>query len=290
MNPKGWWLHPGYVYMPKCQGTSWSIISLAQLGGSIEEDKRIATACSYLLDHALAKGGQFSSGGDASKTFNCFQGNMLTSLMDLGCKDERLDTAYEWTACIVTGEGLPTKVTREGLATAGSSSGKLFPFSYITGPLFSCRRIKHCAWAGAKVMIAFSRLPTKRRSPLVKRAIKAGVNYFFSTDPTTADFPGEMAPAPDKRWRKFHFPMVGMDLLQVAEALTALGYGADPRLATTLDLIRSKQDDYGRWALEKNYGYQHKWWVNYGSLNKPSKWVTLRALRVLKQAEQQKPT
>jgi hypothetical protein len=287
MNPEGWWVRPGYVYVPKCQGTSWSIISLAQMGASIEEDKRIGTACSYLLDNALSKGGQFSNNGDASKTFNCFQGNMLTSLMDLGCRDERLDVAYEWTARTVTGEGLPSKVTREGLATVDSSSGKIFPLYYITGPLFSCRRLKHCAWAGAKVMMALSRLPAERRSPLIKRAIEAGVDYFFSSDPATADFPGEMAPRPDRRWWKFHFPVVGMDLLQVAEALTALGYGADPRLGNTLKLIRDKQDENGRWSLEKNYGYWHKWWVSYGSINKPNKWVTLRAMRVLKRAGEQ---
>lgn len=288
MNPEGWWINPRHVYVPKMQGTSWSIISLAQMGGSIEEDKRIATACSFLLDHALAKGGQFSGGGNACKTFNCFQGNMLTSLMDLGCEDDRLDTAYEWTALTVTGEGLPSKVTKEGSATADSNSGKLFPFSYITGPLFSCRRMTHCAWAGAKVMMAFSRLPVERRTGLIERAIEAGTKYFFSADPATADFPGEMALVPDRRWWKFHFPVIGLDILQVAEALTALGYGSDTRLANTLDMIRGKQDDYGRWALEKNYGFQHKWWVNYGPINKPNKWVTLRALRVLKQAEEQK--
>jgi hypothetical protein len=163
MNPAGYWIHPGYVYAPKCQGTSWSIISLAQMGGSIEEDKRVGTACVYLLNH-MAKGGQFSSSGDAAKTFNCFQGNMLTSLMDLGCKDARLDTAYEWTARTVTGEGLPAKVTGEGLTIVGNDSARLYPFSYITGPLFSCRRMTHCAWAGAKVMLAFSRLPMERHS------------------------------------------------------------------------------------------------------------------------------
>jgi hypothetical protein len=287
MNPAGWWVHPGYVYAPKCRGTSWSIISLAQLGASIEEDKRIDTACNYLLDYALSRGGQFSSTGDAFKTFNCFQGNMLTSLMDLGCKDNRLDAAYEWTARTVTGEGLPSKVTSDGSATADVSA-RLYPMSYIISPLFACRRLKHCAWAGAKVMMAFSRLPAEQRSPLVKRAIEAGVDYFFTSDPATADFPGEMAPMPDRRWWKFHFPVVGMDILQVAEALTALGYGADPRLANTLDLIRSKQNESGRWSLEKNYGYWHKWWVDYGPINKPNKWVTLRALRVLKQAAQQK--
>jgi hypothetical protein len=284
MNPAGWWVNPGHVYAPKCQGTAWSIISLAQLGASIEEDQRVGTACDYLLDRAMSGGGQFSSTGEAWKTFNCLQGNMVTSLMDLGCRDNRLDIAYEWTARTVTGEGLSPAVTGEGQPAAAGSSTRLHSLSYITGPLFSCRRTPHCAWAGAKVMMAFSRLPVERRSALIDLAIAAGVKYFFSTDPATAAFPGEMAAVPDARWWKFHFPVIGMDLLQVAEALTALGYGSDPRLANTLDLIRRKQDENGRWLLEKNYGYWHKWWVNYGTSGKPNKWVTLRALRVLKQA------
>jgi hypothetical protein len=286
MAPEGYWVGPGHVYAPKCQGTVWSIISLAQLGASFEEDKRVGTACAYLLDHAMSRGGQFSSTGEAWKTFNCLQGNMVTSLMDLGCKDNRLDVACEWTARTVTGEGLPLKVTGEGLAVAERSSAGLHSLSYVTGPLFACRSTQHCAWAGAKVMMAFSRLQVERRSALIERAIEAGVKYFFSADPATADFPGEMASVPDSRWWKFHFPVIGMDILQIAEALTALGYGSDPRLANTLDLIRRKQDEDGRWLLEKNYGYWHKWWVNYGSSGKPNKWVTLRALRVLKQAAQ----
>ena len=283
MNPEGWWVHPGAVYHPKCTGTSWSILALAQMGGSIE-DERIATACSYLLDNALAKGGQFSGNGDAYKTFNCFQGNMLTSLMDLGCGDERIDKAFEWTARTVTGEGLPIEVTREGLDKTDGSSGRLYPFSTLNGPLFSCRRLKHCAWAGAKIMLALSRIPEEKRSRLVKQAIEAGVDYFFTGDPATAEFPGETAPKPDRRWWKFTSPVTGMDLLQVAEALTALSYSKDPRLVNTLDLIRNKQDENGRWLREKNYGYWHKWWIDYGPYNKPNKWVTLRAMRVLKQA------
>jgi hypothetical protein len=288
MASDGYWVQPGSIYSPKCRGTVWSIISLAQLGPSAEEDKRVDTACTYLLDHAMAKGGQFSSSGEASKTFNCLQGNLLTSLLDLGCRDSRLDVAYEWTARTVTGEGLPLKVTSEGLTALYDSSTKLHPLSYITCPLFACGSTIHCAWAGAKVMLAFSRLPVERRSNLIEQAIEAGTKYFFSSDPATANFPGEMAPVPDKRWWKFHFPVIGLDILQVAEALTSLGYGSDPRLANTLDLIRQKQDEDGKWLLEENYGYWHKWWVKYGSKGKPNKWVTLRALRVLKQAGKQK--
>lgn len=68
------------------------------------------------------------------------------------------------------------------------------------------------------------------------------------------------------------------DLLQNVAALTALGYGADPRLQNALNIIRNKQDDDGRWALENTYTT----WVDFGHLKHPNKWVTLRALRVLK--------
>jgi hypothetical protein len=287
MNPAGYWMRPGAVYAHKCRGTVWSIISLGQLGASVEEDKRVGTACNYLLDNALSKGGQFSSTGDAFKTFSCLQGNLLTSLMEMGCRDKRLDTAYEWTARTVTGEGLPREVTDDGFIPADSSA-RLYPLSYITGPLFNCRRTIHCSWAGAKVMMAFSRLPIERRTGLINRAIKAGTDYFFGTEPSTANFAGHRPGKPDKRWWQFHFPMFWVaDILQVADALTALGYGSDPGLAKTLELVYTRQDDGGRWPLELDQ-YRYRMWLNYGSIGKPNKWVTLRAMRVLKQAGEPK--
>lgn len=47
-----------------------------------------------------------------------------------------------------------------------------------------------------------------------------------------------------------------------------------------LALIRAKQDVQGRWALD--YDYSGKTWVDFGGKKQPNKWVTLRALRVLK--------
>jgi hypothetical protein len=64
------------------------------------------------------------------------------------------------------------------------------------------------------------------------------------------------------------------------EALVALGYGADPRLKNAIAIIREKQDENGRWALE--FEYSGKTWVDFGAKKQPNKWVTLRALRVLK--------
>jgi hypothetical protein len=49
-----------------------------------------------------------------------------------------------------------------------------------------------------------------------------------------------------------------------------------------LELVESKQDAEGRWKLE--YSYNGKTWVDIERKGQPSKWVTLRALRVLKAA------
>jgi len=106
MHKDGYWEKPGAGYYPKYTGTVWSVSLLAQLGASCDIDNRIATACSYLLDHALAESGQFTVNGLPSGTVDCMQGNLCTALLDLGCKDPRLDKAFEWMARSVTGEGV----------------------------------------------------------------------------------------------------------------------------------------------------------------------------------------
>jgi hypothetical protein len=290
MNPAGYWVIPGPGYRPKCRSAVWSIISLAELGGSIAEDKRIGVACAYLLHHALAKGGQFFANYHPTGTANCLQGNMLTSLMDLGCRDKRLDIAYDWMARTITGEDLPHQLNIDGFGPAEGVPG---PFRYLNrliGPPFACRTNKHlpCAWSAAKVMMAFSRLSVENRTALIQRAIEAGVTFFLTGDPSKADFPGHKSGVPDIRWWQFRFPSFwGADILQIAEAFTGLGFSADPRLANTLDLIQRKQDEHGRWPMEF-VDNTHKMWVKYGSLGKPNKWVTLRAMRVLKRAEEQR--
>jgi hypothetical protein len=65
------------------------------------------------------------------------------------------------------------------------------------------------------------------------------------------------------------------------EILEAGLRAADP-YANTLALVRDKQDAHGRWPLE--YDYAGKTWVDFGPKKQPNKWVTLRALRVLKAA------
>jgi hypothetical protein len=277
MHPDGYWIEPGPGYNPKYRSTVWAIILLTELGARIKDDPRIATACTYLLDQSLAPGGQFASATAPAGTVDCLQGNLCWSLLELGSTDPRLDRAFEWMARTVTGEGL---------APVSEKKAPLRYYAGKCGPLFACGANNRfsCAWGGAKVMLAFSRLPLERRTPLIESAIRAGAEFLLNTDPATANYPNGYAARPSGNWWKFGFPVFYItDILQIVEALVGLGYGNDPRLANALALVRGKQDSQGRWALE--YDYTGKTWVDFGAPKQPSPWVTLRALRVLKAAQ-----
>ncbi|MCC6615654.1 MAG: nitrogen fixation protein NifH [Anaerolineae bacterium] len=274
MQPDGYWVEPGPGYNPKYRSTVWALILLAQLGAAAAQDKRIARACSYVLDHALAAGGLFTASGAPSGTADCLQGNLCAALLDLGCDDPRLAGAFDWMARSVTGEGVAPKEDRRAL---------LRYYAGKCGPLFKCgaNNDLSCAWGGVKVLLALSKLAPEQRTPEIERAIRAGVDFVFSIDPAAAAYPSGYADKPSSNWWKFGFPVFYVtDLLQIVEALVALGYGGDPRLANALDLVRDKQDAEGRWPLE--YSYADKTWGDFGAKKQPNKWVTLRALRALK--------
>jgi hypothetical protein len=276
IKPEGYWAKPGPGYTTKYRSTVWALILLAQLGADASQDERIRLGCAYLLEHALTSSGQFSVYGTPSGTIDCLQGNLCWALLELGFADPRLGPAFEWMARTVTGEGMATRDDKDSVRRY---------YAYKCGPLFACgpNYAQPCAWGATKVMLAFGKLLKAQRTALIKDAIQQGVDFFFSSDPVIANWPTRLGDKPSRNWWKFGFPVFYVtDLLQVAEALVALGYGKDPRLANTLELIRSKQDDQGRWQLE--YDYTGKTWLDFGEKKQPNKWVTLRAMRVLKRA------
>ena len=278
MEKEGYWVRPGPGYTPKYRSTVWALILLAQLGASVLEDKRIEQGCRYLMDH-MAEGGQFTttSAGAPSGTVDCLQGNLLWSLMELGYDDPRLAKAYEWMARTVTGDGIAPMEEKEA---------PIRYYAYKCGPAFACgiNNKLSCAWGGVKVMLALAKVPARERTPLLKKAIQRGVDFFFSIDPVSARYPTRDGSKPNRAWWKFGFPVFYVtDLLQLAETMTALGYCKDQRLGGTLQIICEKQNERGQWLME--YDYPGKTWLNFGEKKKPNEWVTLRAIRVIKQSD-----
>jgi len=276
MNAAGYWEKPGPGYLPKYRSTVWSLIMLAQLGGAIQMDERIEKACRYILDNTMTEYGQFSVSGTPGSTADCLQGNMCSAMLDLGMRDSRLDLALEWMARSVTGDGI---------APMGDKSTPIRYYAGKCGPGFLCGANNKlpCAWGAVKVMLAFSKLPKEKRTPLIEKAIQQGIDFLLGVDPATAAYPTGYAAKPSGNWWKFGFPVFYVtDILQLVEALIRLGLASDPRLSNALDLIRGKQDSKGRWQME--YSYTGKTWVDFGPKKQPNKWVTYRAAYVLKQA------
>lgn len=274
MNVDGFWVKPGPGYGPKYKSTVWAITMLAQLGASVKEDARIEQACNYLLDHALTDGGRFAYNGLPSGTFDCLQGNLLWSVIELGCQDPRLDTAIDWTARSVIGEGIAPRTEKRVTERY---------YQYNSGPGFPCGANEHkqCAWGAIKVLLALSCVPANKRSLQVEQAIQYGVNFLLSVNPISADYPRQEGNNPNLSWWRFGFPVFYVtDILQIAETMTRLGLGQDPRLHDTRDFILSKRDQEGCWKME--HPYASKTWGNFGKSGQPNPWVTVRALRVLK--------
>jgi hypothetical protein len=274
-DPAGFWEKPGPGYYPKYRGTVWSMIYLAQLGTD-PADPRVRAGGEYLLANALASTGVFSMTGTPAGNIYCLAGNLGSALLDLGFSgDERLQRAIELMARFATGEGI---------APAGDKGASPQYFrSGACGPGFCCSANDRlsCAWGAVKVLRALARVPEQERSPAIQTALEATVDFLFSIDPATADYPAGYSDKPSRSWFRFGFPLFYVtDVLQTAEALTDAGYGGDPRLAATYGLILSKRDRVGRWKME--YSYQGKTWADGEQRGKPSKWVTLRAMRVLK--------
>jgi hypothetical protein len=270
---EGYWDKPGFSFRPKYRRTEHTLIHMAQLGAD-GADPRIRAGCEILLSRYIDSNGGLSFTGKPSDFNNCHAGIMGAALIDFGwLDDQRLQRAMEWLAQTITGEGVADASNRD-------TNRRYFKSRY-SAPLFACARNGNlpCAWGAIKAMLALSKVPPAQRTRNMQEAIKIGVDFLLSRDLAVADYPFGTGDKPSSRWFTFFYPLgTSADILQNLEVLAALGQAENPKLSNALALVISKQNQQGRWLLEHTYvDIQEK-------KGQPSKWVTLRALRVLKAA------
>lgn len=85
----------------------------------------------------------------------------------------------------------------------------------------------------------------------------------------------------DPAWLQFSFPVHWhYDVLRALDYFRDAGDAPDPRLDEAIDLLRSKQQPDGTWLLENTHPGDVHFTLEEGD-GRPSRWNTLRALRVL---------
>ena len=262
--PEGYWAKPGSGYWPSYRPTAWQVLFLAELGAS-GRNRQVHRGCEYLLKYAQAIHGGLSILPNAAPrgVMYCHSGNLTWALIALGYDDnERIGRAIDWLVGAILGEDYA---------------------SSTPGPGFCCAANNHqpCAWGAVKALRVLTTVPSHWQSPQIQKATGVTVEFLLSRDLAKADYP--YTERVNSSWFKFGFPLsYTSDVLEASLALCEAGYAHDPRLKNAIDLVLSKGDADGRWVMQRSLN--GKMWADIEAKGQPSKWVTLRALRVLKAA------
>ncbi len=120
-------------------------------------------------------------------------------------------------------------------------------------------------------------------APEVASSRKRGEDYLLERGLYRRLSTGEIA---NPEFLEFAFPpRYHYDLLRALDYFRATGSAPDARIAEALGILQSKRQADGRWLLDATYEEVLALSLNE-PVNQPSRWNTLRALRVLQWCEQ----
>lgn len=117
----------------------------------------------------------------------------------------------------------------------------------------------------------------------VAAARRRGEEYLLERKLLRRKSTGEVV---DPAWLQFSFPTRWhYDVLRALDYFRSVGDAPDSRMNEVIDLLRSKQQPEGAWLLENTHPGEVHFAFEDGD-DRPSRWNTLRALRVLSWYEQ----
>lgn len=256
--PAGEWGPRKSLYRPKYTATNWMALVLSDFGLTRES-------------------------GQISKTANLFLKEWM---------NEGEENIFEDEVCVV-----------------GNTARMLTRFGYYDDPrvrklferLFEdqkedggwhCWDPKHGSLDCWEALAAFSAVPKARRGRRMRSAIERGAQFYLERK-LFDDGQSRYLP-----WFRLHYPVhYYYDILVGLDVITALGYGDDARLQPALEILNRKRLKGGVWPLERIHPDPPSFSWGKGNLRhkvkpfgleeagRPSKWITLTALRVLKRTE-----
>ncbi|MBI3022807.1 MAG: hypothetical protein HYY68_03660 [Thaumarchaeota archaeon] len=255
--PDGHWMRgEDSLYLPKYTATNWRAIMLADLGLTAEH-AGVRRAAELYFKEWLSEMERFLEEGEL-----CIVGNLARTLTACGYADDpKVKRLFEWIVQHQKDDG--------GWHCFKSDSGTL-----------DC-------WEG---LAAYNKLPRQRWTRSIKRSAERGAEFYL--DRRLFEEGRRYGP-----WFRFHYRNhYYYDLFVGLDMITALGCAADKRLNRALDILKQKRRSDGRWVLDAIHpdlaggaGYSLKRKpvpVSLEAKGKPSKWITLTCMRVLKRVEE----
>jgi len=250
----GEWIN--FLYFPYYDATNWKALVLSDLGldSSTPGVKKLAEV---LFDYKLRLGSPFNFFYEEM----CISANTARMLSRFGyAEDRRVRKLYDWLVEDQREDG--------GWNCSQGTPGTLD------------------VW---EPLAAFAALPKELRSPKMKDAISRGAEFYLERKLIEEG-------KPYRPWLRLHYPNhYFYDILVGLDILTDLGYSGDRRLGPALEALREKQQPNGTWLMDRIHpdvsrrsdlppGKKVKPFA-LERAGQPSKWITLRALRVLRRVD-----
>jgi hypothetical protein len=234
------------------------LLVLADLGLT-RTDPRIRKAGDLWIRRFAKPDGGFSEGGRSGHL--CIVGNTARALVRFGYADHpKVKGAFEWLEAHRDKNG--------GWSCFGSG-----------------RNLD--SWEG---MSAFAVYPRAKWTAGMTRAVEMAAEFYLQRELHVQGPHYEP-------WYRFHYPVhYYYDLLVGLDFMTALGFTDDPRLRHAVAHLKKKRRADGRWNLDAVHpdleGNIAKWYAKHPptsfaleTVGRPSKMITLRAMRVLRRLE-----
>jgi hypothetical protein len=281
---EGYWEKPDSPYLPKYKSSYWTLMVLGRLGMNRMNEK-VAKACEFIFQFQNEDGGfQSETSGSGLREYeyrrrrkkelpsreeyvsslvfesqlSCLTGNMASALIRLGYADDpRVAQALKWLVRVQNKDG-----------------GWLCPYWKAHA------KDKHGCFMGTICpMEAFGEVPKEYLTKELSATISKGAEFLLMHHLFKADHHGYKVINPT--FSELSFPwFAGYTVLRGPDVLTKLGYVRDPRLDEAVDIILQKRQSDGSWILENSP--MGRMQTSIESKGKPSKWITMIALRVLR--------
>ena len=255
-DPEGTWAggmsSDGGLYSPKWISTTYTMLLLRD-SGLPPTNRQARKACGLLLDGGLQRDGGINYGWRGTSE-TCITGMVLSILSYFAYDDNRLDTLADH----LLGQQMPDGGWNCQRPYGATHSSVHTTISVLEGlRLYELHRRRkvgsvRAAQARGREFLLVHRLFRSHRTGAIIKPIFVQ----FSFPP---------------RW---HY-----DILRALDYFQAVNARRDCRLAEAMEIVRNKQGEDGRWPLENRY--KGKVYFQLERLGAPSRWNTLRALRVL---------
>lgn len=260
-DPEGTWAggrsSDGGLYSPKWTSTTYTMLLLRDFGLAAN-NRQAGRACRLLLDGGLQRDGGINYGSWAQWTGRgetCVTGMILSILSYFQYEDDRLDTIAD-------------HLLEQQMADGG----------------WNCRRPFGATHASVHTTISvleglrLYELHRGRKVKAVRAAQRRGREFLLVHRLFRSHRTGEII---KPLFIRFSFPpRWHYDILRGLDYFQAVDAARDPRLADAIDIVQSSRSADGRWPLQNSY--KGKTYFELERVGAPSRWNTLRALRVLK--------